>query len=295
MSRFSPLVMIAALAAGLFLPATAEAATCSVASLPLPDATCAGSAAVPRPDHILVVIDENHAQGEIVGSANAPYITGLSKSGANFTNSHAVSHPSQPNYLAVFSGSTQGVTNDTCPKKAFTTADLGGQALAAKIGFAGYSESMPSDGYTGCTSGNYARKHNPWVDFADVPASANLRFTDFPTDYTKLPAVSFVVPNLQDDMHDGTIQQGDTWLKQHLDGYVQWAKTHNSVFVLTFDEDDYTSANQIPTVITGAGVKTGNYGENISHYSVLRTIEDAYGLPHAGSAATATPITDIWG
>jgi len=255
----------------------------------------AAAAGVPRPDHILVVIDENHAQGEIVGSSNAPYITGLSQTGANFTNSHAISHPSQPNYLALFSGGTQGVTSDTCPKKAFTTADLGGQALAAGIGFAGYSESLPSVGSTVCTSGNYARKHNPWVDFADVPASANQRFTDFPTDYTKLPAVSFVVPNLQDDMHDGTIQQGDTWLKQHLDGYIQWAKTHNSLFVLTFDEDDYTTANQIPTVITGAGVKTGNYGENISHYSVLRTIEDAYGLPHAGSAATATPITDIWG
>lgn len=252
-------------------------------------------AAVPRPDHILVVIDENHAQGEIVGNANAPYITGLSKSGANFTNSHAITHPSQPNYLALFSGSTQGTTSDTCPRKAFTTADLGGQALAAGIGFDGYSESMPSDGYTGCTSGTYARKHNPWVDFADVPASSNLRFTDFPTDFTKLPAVSFVVPNLQDDMHDGTVNQGDTWLKSHLDGYIQWAKTHNSVFVLTFDEDDSSNGNIIPTIITGAGVKTGNYGENISHYSVLRTIEDAYGLPHAGAAASATPITDIWG
>jgi hypothetical protein len=252
-------------------------------------------AAVPRPDHILVVIDENHAQGEIVGNANAPYITGLSKSGANFTNSHAITHPSQPNYLALFSGSTQGTTSDTCPRKAFTTADLGGQALAAGIGFDGYSESMPSDGYTGCTSGTYARKHNPWVDFADVPASSNLRFTDFPTDFTKLPAVSFVVPNLQDDMHDGTVNQGDTWLKNHLDGYIQWAKTHNSVFVLTFDEDDSSNGNIIPTIITGAGVKTGTYGENISHYSVLRTIEDAYGLPHAGAAASATPITDIWG
>ncbi len=254
-----------------------------------------GPAAVPRPDHVLVVIDENHAQGEIVGSANAPYITGLSKAGANFTNSHAISHPSQPNYLALFSGSTQGVTSDTCPKKAFTTADLGGQALTAGIGFAGYSESLPSVGSTVCTSGNYARKHNPWVDFSDVPSSDNLRFTDFPTDYSKLPAVSFVVPNLQNDMHDGSIQQGDAWLKQHLDGYIQWAKTHNSLFVLTFDEDDYTTANLIPTVITGAGVKAGNYGENISHYSVLRTIEDAYGLPHAGAAASATPITDIWG
>ena len=65
--------------------------------------------------------------------------------------------------------------------------------------------------------------------------------------------------------------------------------------MLTFDEDDNTTANIIPTIITGAGVKTGNYGENINHYSVLRTIEDAYGLPHAGAAAGATPITDIWG
>jgi hypothetical protein len=258
-------------------------------------ATAAPQAAVPHPDHILVVIDENHAQGEIVGNANAPYITGLSQQGANFTNSHAITHPSQPNYLALFSGSAQGTTSDTCPKKAFTTPDLGGEALAAKVSFAGYSESMPSAGYTGCTSGPYARKHNPWVDFADVPATSNLKFTSFPTDYTSLPAISFVVPNLNDDMHDGTVNQGDTWLQHNLDGYIQWAKTHNSVFVLTFDEDDYGPSNQIPTIITGAGVVAGNYSDNISHYSVLRTIEDAYGLPHAGQSASATPITSIWG
>jgi arylsulfatase A-like enzyme len=258
-------------------------------------ASAATPAAVPRPDHIVVLIDENHAQGEIVGSPDAPYITGLSQQGANFTNSHAITHPSQPNYVALFSGSTQGVTNDTCPKKPFSTANLGGETLAANLTFAGYSESMPSDGYTGCTSGPYARKHNPWVDFADVPATDNLTFDSFPTDYTKLPAVSFVVPNLDNDMHDGTVAQGDTWLKQNLDGYVQWAKTHNSVFVLTFDEDDNGPANQIPTIITGAGVTTGDYSENISHYNVLRTIEDAYGLPHAGQSASATPITDIWG
>jgi phospholipase C len=267
----------------------------AAAALTTATASAATHAAVPRPDHIVVLIDENHAQGEIVGSPDAPYITALSQQGANFTNSHAITHPSQPNYLALFSGSAQGVTNDTCPKKAFTTADLGGETLAANLTFAGYSESMPSDGYTGCTSGSYARKHNPWVDFADVPAADNLTFKSFPTDYTKLPAVSFVVPNLDNDMHDGTVAQGDSWLKQNLDGYVQWAKTHNSVFVLTFDEDDNGPDNQIPTIITGAGVTTGDYSENISHYSVLRTIEDAYGLPHAGQSASATPITDIWG
>jgi hypothetical protein len=252
-------------------------------------------AAIPRPDHIVVVIDENHAQGEIVGSPDAPYITGLSRQGANFTDSHAITHPSQPNYLALFSGDTQGVTGDTCPRKAFTTANLGGEALAANLTFAGYSESMPSDGYTGCTSGDYARKHNPWVDFADVPATSNLTFDSFPTDYTQLPTVSFVVPNLQNDMHDGTVAQGDTWLQNNLDGYIQWAKTHNSVFVLTFDEDDNGPDNLIPTIITGAGVTTGTYSDTIDHYSVLRTIEDAYSLPAAGNSATATPITTIWG
>ncbi|MCU1680288.1 MAG: Acid phosphatase [Amycolatopsis sp.] len=280
-------------ASGAFALVATTALTTVVTFTTLP-ASAAPHASVPRPDHIVVLIDENHAQGEIVGSPDAPYITGLSQTGANFTNSHAVTHPSQPNYLALFSGATQGVSGDTCPKKAFTTANLGGEAIAANVGFAGYSESMPSAGYTGCTSGTYARKHNPWVDFADVPASDNLTFSSFPTDYTRLPAVSFVVPNLQDDMHDGSVAKGDTWLQHNLDGYIQWAKTHNSVFVLTFDEDDNGPANQIPTIITGAGVVTGNYSENISHYSVLRTIEDAYGLPHAGQSASATPITDIW-
>ncbi|WP_328610582.1 alkaline phosphatase family protein [Amycolatopsis sp. NBC_00345] len=267
-------------------------ATAALATAPASAAPAV--AAIPRPDHIVVVIDENHAQGEIVGSADAPYITGLSRQGANLTASHAITHPSQPNYLALFSGGTQGATSDTCPKKAFTTANLGGEALAANLTFAGYSESMPSDGYTGCTSGDYARKHNPWVDFADVPATSNLTYTSFPTDYTKLPAISFVVPDLQDDMHDGTVAQGDTWLHDNLDGYVQWAKTHNSVFLLTFDEDDNGPDNLIPTIITGAGVTTGTYTEDVNHYNVLRTIEDAYGLPHAGQSASATPITDIW-
>jgi phospholipase C len=272
----------------VFALIAATSLTTSTASAATPHA------AVPRPDHIVVLIEENHSQGEVVGSPDAPYITGLSQQGANFTNSHAITHPSQPNYLALFSGSTQGVTNDACPRKAFPAANLGGETIAANLTFAGYSESMPSDGYTGCTSGPYARKHNPWVDFADVPAADNLTFSSFPTDYTKLPAVSFVVPDLNNDMHDGTVAQGDAWVQQNLDGYVQWAKTHNSVFVLTFDEDDNGPNNQIATVITGAGVTTGNYSENINHYNVLRTIEDAFGLAHAGQSASAAPITDIW-
>ena len=95
-------------------------------------------------------------------------------------------------------------------------------------------------------------------------------------------------------MHDGTIAQGDTWLQNNMSGYINWAQTHNSVFVVTWDEDDYTEANQIPTVITGQRVAAGSYPEQVNHYNLLRTIEDGYGLPGIGAAATATPLLDIW-
>jgi len=153
---------------------------------------------------------------------------------------------------------------------------------------------MPSNGYTGCTSGNYARKHNSWVDFSTVPAARNLTFASFPTDFTKLPTVAFVSPNLCSDMHNCSISTGDTWLRSHLSAYATWAKTHNSLLIVTFDENDGSSGNQIFTVFTGQHVKVGNYSEHITHYSVLRTIEDAYGLSHVGNAASATTISDCW-
>src|SRR4051812_48679099 len=107
------------------------------------------SAAPPTPDHIVIAIDENHAYSQIVGSANAPYINGLVSQGALLTNSFAVTHPSQPNYLALFSGSTQGVTDDSVPSNIpFTTVNLGAQLRAAGKTFIGYSEGLPSVGYT---------------------------------------------------------------------------------------------------------------------------------------------------
>jgi hypothetical protein len=194
----------------------------------------------------------------------------------------------------LFSGSNQGVTDNSCPHT-FGTANLGSELIANGLTFGGYSESMPYDGYTGCSSGNYVRRHSPWVNWSNLPASSNRTLQAFPSDYTQLPTVSFVTPNLDNDMHDGTVTQGDTWLREHLGGYVQWARTHNSLLVLTFDEDDNNAGNRIPTIFVGALVQAGNYAERIDHYDVLRTLEDAYDLPHAGASAQATPITDIWG
>src|SRR5262249_23465005 len=213
--------------------------------------------------------------------------------GAAFRPSFPGPHPSPPNYLALYSGATQGITDDSCPHT-FSGDNLGHQLTAAGFTFVGYSESMPEDGYTGCGSDGYARKHNPWVNFSNVPAASNQRFSRFPADYTTLPTLSFFVPGLGNDMPDCPGSTGDPWMRTNLDGYVQWARTHNSLLILTFDEDDRNGGNRIPTVFAGQGVRAGDYAERIDHYRVLRTLEDMYGLAALGDAGSREPGTDIW-
>lgn len=249
----------------------------------------------PRPDHVVLVIEENRAFKTIMGSAEAPYINQLAADGALFTQSYAIGHPSEPNYVALFSGNTQGVTDDSCPH-AYTAPDLASALAEKKLGFAIYSENLPQAGFTGCGSADklYRRKHNPVPDFTAVPAEANQPFSAFPADYTKLPTVAFVVPNMVNDMHDGSVAQADAWLKQSLDGYVQWARSHHSLLILTWDEDDGTEDNRIVTLVLGEGVKPGRYDEKITHYDVLRTLTDMYGVKSMGHAVEAKAIDDIW-
>ncbi len=256
-------------------------------------ATPASATSLPSFDHIVVVVEENHSFSQGISSSSAPYLSSLAASGATMTGSYAVTHPSQPNYLALFSGSTQGITDDSCPHT-FSAENLGHQLLTAGQSFAGYSEGLPSIGYSGCTSGRYARKHSPWADFDNLPSSSNLRFADFPSDYTRLPRVSFVIPDLCDDMHDCAVSTGDAWLKRNLSAYATWAASHDSLLVVTFDEDDSRSGNRIPTVVAGAHVAPGTYSERIDHYAVLRTLQELTGLGCVAASCSATPVGDIW-
>lgn len=107
--------------------------------------------------------------------------------------------------------------------------------------------------------------------------------------------MSFVIPNNDNNMHDGSIAQGDAWLNSRMSAYANWARANNSLLILTWDEDDGGPRNQIPTVFYGAHVQPGSYNETISHYNVLSTLEEMYGLPKTGYAATAPVITTIWG
>jgi acid phosphatase len=249
---------------------------------------------VPEPTHTVVVVMENHSYADIIGNSAAPFINTLASRGALFTRSYAITHPSQPNYLALFSGSTHGVTDDSCPNR-FTAPNLAADLSTAGKSFAGYAEDLPGAGSPVCSAGEYARKHAPWTNFSNVPGSDSLPFTSFPADFARLPTVSFVIPNLCHDMHDCSIGTGDAWLRAHVGGYASWALRHHSLLILTWDEDDGSQNNHIATIFVGQQVRPGRYAQPVNHYNVLATIEAAYGLPRDGQAATATPITNIWG
>ncbi|MFF8942263.1 alkaline phosphatase family protein [Streptomyces sp. NPDC014864] len=263
-------------------------------------APAAQAAALPTPDHVIVVVFENHAYEQIIGSASAPYLNNTLKSGGgNLTNSYAITHPSQPNYLDLYSGGNQGITTDNCYTPQFSgAANLGSELIAAGRTWSSYNEGLPSEGSTVCTNSatKYARKHNPWFAFNNVPLNTAHTFSQFPTDYTTLPKVSFVIPNLCNDMHDCSIKTGDDWLKNNLGAYATWARSHNSILAVTFDEDDSSHSNHVATVFYGAHVAPGSStSTHYNHYDTLRTLEDMAGLTtHAGAAASASDITGIW-
>ena len=275
----------------------AVVATCSNVGLtgcgaPVEDAP----STLPTPAHVVVVMEEGYTYNEIIGNRSAPYINWLANNGALMTQSSAVSYPSLPNYLALFAGSTFGLS-DECPVSLGANPNLGSELLAAGYTFMGFSEDLPSVGSTTCTSGKYVRRHVPWVYFSNVPGANSVPFSSFPSssDYASLPTVSFVIPNLDNDMHDGTIAQGDAWLYNNLSAYANWAKANNSLLVVTWDEAWNSGSNRIATIFYGATVRTGMYSEPITHYNVLSTLEEFYGLEKTGNAATASAITDIWG
>jgi hypothetical protein len=318
---------------------------------------CCGNALqaqLPAYDHIVVVIEENHSFADVIGSPSAPNINALAASGANIVNaatdpegnisgSHAVRHPSQPNYLEFYSGSNQGLLTDSRPGSnseplssppPFDTPNLGAALRNAGYSFATYSQTLPSVGFDGDSSGAYQRKHNPvanWMNDTSpaanqLPSSVNQPFTTFeaiaatPGGFANLPTVCYVVPDQDFDMHDGTIEAADTWLKTNIiDTYLPWAITHNSLLIVTWDEDGTnTPTNQIPTIFAGANVRPGNYTETnlnlsnpyvgsptdpgiqtptgtaMNHYNVLSTIEDIYGLEHIGGSVNRPPVSDIF-
>jgi len=279
------------------LGAVLPALICVVALVcPVAPRVVLAAGVLPTPSHVVIVIEENRSQANIIGNKSAPFINALAAGGALMAQSFAETHPSEPNYLALFAGDTFGVTKDACPVNAGAAPNLASELLAAGYTFGGYAEDLPAVGSPVCSAGKYARKHVPWANFSNVPPADSVPFSAFPiaANYANLPTVSFVIPNNDNNMHDGSIAAGDAWLNRELAGYANWARANNSLLIVTWDEDDGGPRNQIPTVIYGAHVQPGTYDEQISHYNVLSTLEQMYGLPRTGNAAIAPPITSIW-
>ncbi len=251
---------------------------------------------LPRPDHVVMVIEENRGYSQIMDKLKSDsYIHTLAKRGVLFSRSYGVSHPSQPNYLALFSGSAQGITSNACPHT-FDSDNLATRLMDSGLSFASYAESLPKSGDMVCMSGAYQRKHNPVVNWQGtrLPAEMNKRFSDFPQNFADLPTVSFVIPDQNHDMHDGSFFEADEWLKTYIAPYIDWAFKHNSLLILTWDEDNFKEDNRVVTLLIGPMVKAGSSDQRINHYSVLRTLLDFYNLPSLGADLDAEAIKGVW-
>ncbi len=252
-------------------------------------------------NHIVICVLENHSYNQIIGSGADSFINNLADSGALFTKFYAETHPSQPNYLILFSGNTQGVKDGLKPKNVpFITPNLAAALITAKKTFKGFAEGLPWAGYSGDSNMLYARRHCPWINWQGfmlpnvIDSMLSRPFTDFPSNFSKLPTVSFVIPNTGDDMHDGTgnspITKADQWLLKNLGSYISWTKANKSLFILVFDEDDDKDKNHIACIFYGAQVIKGKYADSLNHYNLLATLQKMYKLKPFGDSSKATNI-----
>ncbi len=227
-------------------------------------------------DHVVIVWEENQDAQDV---ENLPYFRELRERGRYFTHSYGLVRPSQPNYIALFSGTTHGVT--TNDDHQLDGANLQSRLAETSRAFVAYAEGLPSVGWRGSTSGRYVRKHNPAASFTNVPDAAIQPFSALPRDFSTLPQISFVIPNLDHDMHDGTPAMADTWLRANLDAYASWAVTHRSLLIVTFDEPHAGKGMRTPiyTVFVGDGIPPGSKSDTpIDHYSLLGCLTESFHL-----------------
>lgn len=252
-------------------------------------------------DHVIVIVMENRSFAQ---ARPHPNMARLAASGAVFTNSFAVGHPSLPNYLALWAGSTLGVTNNDCPPPGapFHSANLGQACETAGLTWRAYCESLPAPGDSVCwtTRHGYQKKHAPWAYFSNLRATNARPFRDFARDVKagKVPNLVFLIPDQCNCGHDSCdlppLVRTDRWLGEHMD-LIRRAAGPCGLIVLTWDEDDYSQSNQVLTVFAGPAVRAGySHAGRVTHYTILRTICDCLGLPPMNEAARESPIDDVW-
>jgi hypothetical protein len=275
------------------------AAGCGLAANGPPDPTTPIVAAGARSarSHVIVVVMENKEQGRVLGSHDAPFLTRLARRGGVAANSYGVRHPSLPNYIALVSGSTQGITDD-CTGCTAPAPNLAGQLEAAHGTWGAYLEGLPAPCARPAFAGRYAKKHDPFAydpAIAASPARCRRRvpLTRLAADVRRdrLPDFALISPDLCHDTHDCSVGRGDQFLARLVPGLLSALGPHG-VLVVTYDEGDSDAGccggshgGRIATVVAGPDVRPGaRMTRPIDHYGVLATIEDAFGLPRLAAA-----------
>lgn len=242
-------------------------------------------------DHVVIIVMENKAASRILGADDAPYLNSLAKDHALAANYHAITRPSLPNYIALTSGSTAGITSNCEPKAVSCQADV--RTIADEITTSGrewrmYAEGMPGPCLAG-DSGRYSVKHNPFMYYPSVTEDralcadhvVPLSWLDEDLKSARsLPDYVFITPDMCSGTHDCPVRTGDDWLSRQVPKILASPAftTKNSLLVVTFDEGSRGS-NRVAAVFAGPAARKGYISNTrYTHYSLLRTIEDAWGL-----------------
>jgi acid phosphatase len=241
----------------------------------------------------MVIVEENHSYEEVIGNTAMPYLNSLASTYGLATNDSDVSHPSEPNYLAMISGSIWDNPQDLTPQQdSYAGTTLADQLAAAGVGWKAYVEDLPSAcDLTDSFTGNYDVNHNPFMYFSGIrnsPAQCarDVPFTQLAPDLNSgaAPPFIFVSPNLINDMHDGTFQQGDAWLQQQMPVILASSWYHQGgIVIVTFDEG--TSTERVATIVISASNHGVQLTGALNHYGMLRGLEESYGLTLLGGAA----------
>ena len=249
--------------------------------------------------HVIVIVMENEEQTNVLGSPAAPFTNALIRRYGLATQSFAITHPSLPNYLALTSGSTNGVSSD-CTECHVGAPNIVDQLEAAHISWKAYLEDEPTACYRGAGAGGYAKKHNPFIYYDDIARAPRrcdrlVGFAQLSADlrHARLPTYAWISPNLCDDGHDCGVAGGDRFLARAVPALLRELGPHGFL-VLTWDEGGsergccgaVAQGGHIATIVAGPDVRRGaREGQPVDHYGVLATIEKALGLPLLAGAA----------
>jgi hypothetical protein len=263
-------------------------------------------AVAPHHDRVVVVVMENKSYDEV---RSLPYIASLLTQGATLTSSFAITHPSQPNYFALWGGNTLGIRNDNCPAPGspFLTQNLGQMCETHSLTWRAYSENLGAVGSTACSfdgsasSGLYTRKHDPWTYYLNVNHLNERPYPDLAADIAggTLPNLVFIIPNNCHNTHNSStpgcgLADGDAWLAANMPAVIG-ALGPTGLLVLTWDEDDSSANNHILTALVGPLVIPGAVSDQaVNHYTIVRMICEALGFPTFERATVEASIVNVW-